>query len=685
MTGVSARTDEQTAKLHEEHRPARTAIPSGVGGRSSPARCLVAAGLYLVMSVGVWWHMWSSGPSTVMTCDCTDAGRMVWYLEWSAFALAHGHQLLFSNWLFHPGGFNLLTDTSAPAISLAMSPLTLLSGPVVAMNVASTLIPVVTSLSMFWLLQRWVRWAPAAFVGGAAYGFSASVIVQLSFGWLNLTCLALLPLIVACLDELFIRQRRRPARVGAALAVLMTVEFFISTEMVLIVALSGVIATVLLVGYGWLHERAEVRQRGRYALTGMGASVALAAVLLAYPAWFFLAGPAHLSGMVWSTDVPGNLGNSLSNFWSHLGQWGPINSRQLAQEAPTLGGYVGPASPSPSYLGPGLLLVLVAGTLVWRSDRRLWFFGGLGVITAAISLRVGGGRWGPWSVVYHLPLFDNVVQSRFVAVFGLCAAVMAAIIVDRSRSGTLEWLAHRHDGDQAITTRGRAPTASRWWAGGAAVVVALVALVPVIAVLAPNLPLTMQPVTVPHWFQTTADRLPPGQVLLTYPFATADSQASVPWQAIERMHYKMAGGGGPAGTVARAGSNQVGFSVLRSASVPLLPPPALTASNLEAVRSAMHNWGVTMVVVPDDAGLPSFQTARGTKYGVAFFTVVLGSAPIRQDGAWVWPVAATLAPPVAIAESVFDTCVGSGTEGQESVAHVGRCVLRSSQLGGGSG
>ena len=66
------------------------------------------------------------------------------------------------------------------------------------------------------------------------------------------------------------------------------------------------------------------------------------------------------------------------------------------------------------------------------------------MITAALSLRVGGGRWGPWSVVYHLPLFDNVVQSRFVAVFGLCAAVMVAIIVDRSRSGTLEWLAHRH-------------------------------------------------------------------------------------------------------------------------------------------------------------------------------------------------------------------------------------------------
>jgi hypothetical protein len=218
-----------------------------------------------------------------------------------------------------------------------------------------------------------------------------------------------------------------------------------------------------------------------------------------------------------------------------------------------------------------------------------------------------------------------------------------------------------------------------------AAAVALVALLPVIAVLGPNLPLTMQPVTVPHWFETTADRLPPGEVLLTYPFATADSQASVPWQAIERMHYKMAGGGGPAGTVARAGSNQVGFSVLRSASVPLLRPPALTASNLEAVRKAVHNWGVTMAVVPDDTGLPSFQTARGTKYGVAFFTAVFGSAPIHQDGAWVWPVVAKSPPPVVITESAFDTCVGSGTEGADSLTDVAGCVLASTHLGGVSG
>jgi len=659
MTEVTTQPGEQSGAPPDADRPSRAHARQRSGHRwSGSSRYVAAGGLYLVISIGVWWHMWSSGPSTVMTCDCTDAGRMVWFLEWSAYALAHGHQLLYSNWLFHPVGFNLLSDTSTQAIGVIMAPVTLLFGPVTAMNVASTLTPAVTALSMFWLLQRWVRWSPAAFVGGLAYGFSAAVIVQLMFGWLNLACMALVPLMVACVDELYIRQRYRPVRVGVALAVLMTVEFFVSTEMVLIVSLSGVVATVLLVGYALARDRRDLGRRVRYALNGLGTAVALMVVLLAYPVWFFVAGPAHLGGMVWSTNVPGNLGNSIGNLWNHFGQWGPVDSRLLAQEAPVLGGYRGPAGPSSSYLGVGLLVVVGVGTLIWRSDRRLWFFGALGVVTAALSLRVGGDRWGPWSIFYHLPLVDNVVQSRFVAVFGLCAAVMVAIIVDRSRTAALAWLTDR--GRRPLSSdRRRASRSARVGASVLASGVTLVALVPVVAVLSPNLPLTVQPVTVPAWFQTTADRLPQGQVLLTYPFATADSQASIPWQAIGGMHYKMAGGGGPSGTVARAGASTVGFTVLRAASVPLLPPPNLSTSNLEAVQQAMRRWGVTMVVVPDDSGLPAFQTARGTAYGVAFFAAVLGSLPTYQNHAWIWSVGSHLPAPATISASGLVTCVAS--------------------------
>jgi hypothetical protein len=615
--------------------PERPPVAAAATGSAAamPLRLLVAGGLYLVLSVGLWWHVWTGSPSGVMTCDCTDAGRTVWYLEWSAFALAHGHNLFYSSLLFHPTGVNLLADTSVPALGLILAPVTLAFGPVTAVNVASTLIPALTALSMYWLVQRWVRWQPAAFVGGLAYGFSAAVVVQLAFGWLNLACLALFPLMVACLDELLVRQRRGPVRVGVALAVLVAVEFLISTEAVLIVAVSGVVSVALVTGYAALRHPEVLVRRWRHALVGLGAALAGTLVLLAYPVWFFLAGPAHLDGMVWSTNVPGDLGNTVGNLWNQVGQWGPVSSRFLAGDAALLGGYRGPALPAASYLGPGLLAVVVVGTVVWRSDRRLWCFGALGLITVVISLRAGGGSWGPWALVDHLPLVDNVVQSRFDAVFGLCASAMLAIVVDRTRTSVLA---------RAGRTAGPPPAATgtwrgaRWGAAAVALVVAAVAIVPIVDTLAPNLPLHTQPVTVPRWFLTAGEQLPPGQVVLTYPFATADSQSALPWQAIGGLHVALAGGGGPAGTAARAGVSRPGFTVLHQASVPLGPAPVLTAAAIQAVRTAMRRWGVTMVVVPDDTGLATFQQGRGAEYGTSFFTRVLGWGPVRQDGASVW-------------------------------------------------
>ena len=641
------------------------------------SRYLTAGVLYLAASIGLWWHVWTRGPSSVMTCGCTDAGRAVWYLQWSVFALAHGHSLFFSNWLFHPNGFNLLADTSVPAIALVMTPVTAVWGPVVGVNVASTLIPALSALSMFWLLQRWVRWAPAAFVGGLCYGFSAFVVVQLAFGWLNLACIALLPLMAGCLDDLLIRQRRKPLGVGVALGVLITVEFFVSSEILLITMIAGLVALVVLVAYGSRQGADRLRVRARHAAVGLGAAIGVAAVLLAYPLWFFVAGPGHLGTLVWSTDVPGELGNSIGNFWSHVGRFGPVSTQALAREAAVLGGYRGPAPPSPSYLGPGLLLVVVVGLLVWRKDRRLWFFGGLAVVLAALSLRVGGTHWGPWALVYHLSVLQNVVQYRFSAVIGLCVAVMVAVVVDRSRTDLLAWSARRSQ--PGLTGRG-APPAGRTagWAAGVALVVAAVALGPEAAVLEPNIPLTVQPVSVPRWFAGAAVRLPPGQVLLTYPFATADSQSAIPWQAIDGMRYQMAGGGGPAGTVAHAGSHRLGFAVLRAASVPLLAAPTMTAANLAAVRNAMRAWQVTMVVVPDRGALPAYDQARGTTYGVAFFSAVMGSAPSHQGGAWVWSVRASRHPPIPLSASAFAACLGSGAGRVQTPAQAARCVASAS-------
>ena len=75
---------------------------------------------------------------------------------------------------------NLPANTSVLAIGVVLAPVTWLFGPVASMNVALTLAPVLSALAMFVLLQRWVSWPPASFVGGLFYGFSPFVLVSLA-------------------------------------------------------------------------------------------------------------------------------------------------------------------------------------------------------------------------------------------------------------------------------------------------------------------------------------------------------------------------------------------------------------------------------------------------------------------------------------------------------------------------
>jgi len=673
MTGVVApprptRTGEQTAEHVPHDDPPRRSTP---WPRS--ARFGLAATVYLCLAVALWWNVWSVSPSGVMTCDCTDAGRMMWYLEWIPFALGHGHALLHSTYLFHPQGFNLLDDTSIPLIGFLASPVTTIWGPVVAANVVSTLVPPATALAMYWLLLRWVRWAPAAFVGGLAYGFSAWVVVQLSFGWINLACVALLPLIAGTLDELLCRQRGRALPMGVLLAVLIALEFFVSVEMSLLVLLAIAILLVLVVAGAAIAARDAFRRRWRHAATGLVSGAVATGVILAYPAWYLLAGPSHLSGPVWAQNVPGSIGNTVGDLWNSIGYWGSISSVYLARLAHYDGGFAGGPLPSPSLLGWGFLAVLAAGLVLWRADRRLWVLFGVGAATFALSLQVGSHRFGPWSLLYHLPLLVQSQQYRLAGIFVLCAAGMLGIVVDRTHGWSYaaldSWRSRPHS------------SVSRWWtgsilAGTGAVAVAAVALVPTISELAPDLPVPMQRVTVPIWFTTTATRLPAGTVLATYPFPTASSQASIPWQAITGMPYEMAGGGGPAGAPQRAGPDRRGFQVLLQASAATFPPPELSAGNVAAVRTALRNWGVTTVVVPEDAGLEHFLTGRGTAYGVAFYTSVLGEAPLRQQGAWVWPdIGRDVAPTVPISAATLASCVAQAPVPAPLSAPWARCIL----------
>jgi len=77
------------------------------------------------------------------------------------------------------------------------------------------------------------------------------------------------------------------------------VQFFFGTELLVLTAVAAGIGTVLVVVGAALFRREVLVARARYALQAAGAAVVSSAVLLAWPAWFALAGPAHLSGNIW--------------------------------------------------------------------------------------------------------------------------------------------------------------------------------------------------------------------------------------------------------------------------------------------------------------------------------------------------------------------------------------------------
>ncbi|HWE65019.1 MAG TPA: hypothetical protein VG298_00090 [Acidimicrobiales bacterium] len=630
--------------------------------RRRTRRFLLLAGLaYLLIAVILWWHAWSGGASTTTLCGCGDPALFLWFFQWPATALAHLHNPFYSTALFHPGGINLLAQTSVMGLSVPLIPITWIWGPVASLNVASTLAPALSAFAMLVVVRRWVRWRPAAFLGGLLYGFSPSVLSSLQFAHLMTVAIMLLPLILAAFDEILVRQRRSPQVAGAVLGVLVFLQFFMSSEMLAVMGVLVVISLAALVGVGLVADRERVMQLAPHALAALVVAALVAGTLLAYPVWFALDGPAHLPGLIWP-NIGAVGGYDGSSFVSP-------NFVHGTNVYTNLGGYEGTALPSSGYLGWGFLGVLVGGMVVWFRDRRLWFFGFLFTLCVVLSFGERKGEWEPVRIFAHLPVIENVIVQRFMVVGFLAGGVLLAIIVDRVR-------------DRLPKRLGLVSSEARVMGVGAALGVAAIALVPIATTFSSTLPFAMRTVTLPRWYSQVAPHLPPGRVLLSYPVPFSGIQVAMAWQAVNAMGYSQAGGGGPEGVPTRAEAGaKAGFEALgRLAFGVTRPPPSPTPAVLAAVRRAMTIWQVNTVVIAVQSDHSVLQQGHEPNYAAGFMTAVIGRLPTIEAGAWVWNnVSLPTHAPLGVTRSQLDKCVAK--EGRSTAnLRVAECMTLAAAL-----
>ncbi len=593
--------------------------------------------------------------------------------------MSHGLNPLFSTAVGYPTGISLIFAT----FGIALAPLTWLVGTIASLNAALTIIPVLSGLAMFALVRRWVSWMPAAFVAGLFYGFSPFVLNNLASTHLDLTLVAIPPLVVICLDELLIRQRRRPIPTGIVLGILVSLQFLIGTEVLVLLLVEVAIGIVLVLLDTARRDPAVLRAHAPPAVIGGFTAVATSVVLLAYPVWLIVAGPAHYSGSIHPGLRLSSFGGTTQRFF--LPAKPAVHGAFSSAFFRIVGGYQGPVL-SAQYFGVGVLIVCVVGIVVWRRQRILWFFG----LLAAVSMFLvtsGGPLLG------SLPVLKNIVPSHYVLFAYLAVAVLLGVIVDNTRTAF-----------NALTTTssGESDAAGLWrrWKGAAGgLAVAFVALFPPASYLSQGIPFTVQPIVLPTWFRTVAPHLAGHPVVLvlpapfsattsklkwtdadgrTYPLILSGKQAAMTWQALGGQRFSIVGSGGLGAGTVRSGAENAGQNVISRVTFAYGAPPVVTSDDFAAVRRALRGWKVDTIVLPDQSELPEYDKVASVPDMLALITGATGIRPTHIANAWVWNGVRRTAPTPSPTATQFTACTGgAGSSGAVAMGQVARCMSTS--------
>ena len=587
----------------------------------------LALAVYLLLAVLTWWHVWAGGhPDSTMTAGMGDPSSFVWFLEWPAYAIRHGHSLFLETRDQVPGGMNLLDNTSVLALGVVLAPVTWLFGPIATLNVALTAAPALSAISAYGCLRRGLGvWRPAAFLAGLLFGFSPFVQRNQTLAHLQVTFLALVPLIFLCAYELIVTQRGKWWKWGLLLGVLIGVQFFIGSEILTMVTLTVAGSAVLVLICAAVARRDALRQKLPFAARGLVLGAVVGGALLAYPVSFAISGPDHITGSDWAQVSTNSLNRILF----------PIAEPHGAVMRLPFGGYLGSSGLSGGYLGIAAILVVIAAAIfVRRPLSRLCLvvmamaaWASLGSYHRLAGLN-GLLSWLPsiWRLAKNVPVLDQATPQNFSAIAVFAVAVSAALLIDciwRSREGERPWPSGAHVSRIVV-------------AAVSAVVVCAALIVPWL--LDWPMPYTTESVATPPPVSRLLGSLPADSVVLFYPYPSSALDESLLWQAESGLRFRVAGGrgitAGPGGAAVHGLEPGTPAGLLSALSTYYTPhgdlslPPMPTAAVVASMRQALRHWQVTNVVMAGGG--------RDPGYAKQWLTRVLGAPPHEEDGRWVW-------------------------------------------------
>ena len=570
--------------------------PGGVGWWDA-----VTLATYLCLAAWVVAGLLGPGHRTSATLP-QDQAWFEWLLAHGAYSVQHWSNPLFSLRQNVPEGVNLLANTSVLGLSIPLAPVTLVFGPPVAYEVMLIAGLAGTAAATYWVLSRHlVSSRPVAAAAGLLAGFAPGA-VHHAGGQPNFTVHFVLPFIVWSVARLLRSQHL--VRDGAVLGLLVAYQYFVNPEVLL--------ATVgaCLVGFGTYallrRDRGLLARLVRGGLVGAG----VAAVLLAYPLWFQLAGPRAHAGRIlyadWGEDLTAYVTFSRFSLATHTaGADSPIAETEQN-----------------SYFGwPLFAAAVLAAVLLWRQGslvaRAVAVTGVVfGLFSLGRQIHVFGtptGIPGPWALAgFDTPVVEMVMPSRFAIVVTGVVVILLALLGD-------ELVAARH----RLGPSGSLGTSAALTMMGVAV----------FSVLPVSLPTQVYPP--PPTFITSGDwrgYVPPGRTLVPVPLPDRDvGLATFRWSAATGQELALPAGyflgTGPDGEVTDGAALRPTKVVLGTAAHTGQVPP-ITDELRRQVRADLAYWRASVVVLP----------AQPHQRVLAdFLDAVLGPG-VDLDDVRIWPV-----------------------------------------------